>query len=107
MSAPEHDFFSLPRGVRRKVIGGIAESRTLLRGLVTNIARVVRLRRALRAVNAPMVVAFVMQTAVLTVFAAIGLGIRVIACERNDPMRQPFNIIWEASDVSPTHKPPL
>jgi glycosyltransferase involved in cell wall biosynthesis len=88
------DFFRLPRGVRRIAIGGIANSPNVLAGLLANSRRVVRLRRALHQTGAPVAVAFVAQTAVLTGFAAIGLPVRVVAAERNDPKRQDLGPIW-------------
>ena len=96
LAGPEHDFFSLPAGVRRVVIGGVAKSRNVLTALHANWRRVLRLRRALRETGAPIVVGFVAQTAVLTVLASIRLPIRVIVAERNDPRRQNLGLIWNA-----------
>jgi glycosyltransferase involved in cell wall biosynthesis len=94
LSNPEQDFFRLPKGVPRITIGGIAESRSLLAGLRANFQRVRRLRRALQEARAPIAVAFVAQTAVLTRLAAIGLPLRVVAAERNDPQHQDLGPIW-------------
>jgi glycosyltransferase involved in cell wall biosynthesis len=84
----------LPDGVRRIVIGGVASSRSLFAGLLANGGRIVRLRRALREAGAPVVVAFVAQTAVLTGLASTGLRVRVVAAERNDPKHQDLGPIW-------------
>jgi glycosyltransferase involved in cell wall biosynthesis len=64
-------------------------------GLLANLVRVRRLRKALRDAGAPVAIAFIMPTAVLTLFAALGLNVRVVACERNDPERQSFGVLWE------------
>ena len=94
LAGPEQDFFRLPNGVRRIAIGGVANSRSLLAGLLANGGRVWRLRRALREANAPIAIAFVAQSAVLTVLASIGLPLRVVASERNDPRHQTLGPIW-------------
>ncbi len=90
------DFFALPAAITRVSIGSSAHSRSPLGGLAANIARVLRLRWALRRLDAPVAVAFVAHSAVLTVLAAFGLGIRVVASERNDPDRQSFGPLWDA-----------
>ena len=95
LAEAEHDFFHLSAGVRRIAISGIAQSRSVFGGLLANVVRVKRLRKALRDTRAPVAVAFIMPTAVLTLFAALGLNLRVVACERNDPSRQSFGFLWE------------
>ena len=94
LASPEQDFFRLPKGVHRIAIGGVANSRGLLAGLLANCGRVWRLRRALREAGAPIAIAFVAQSAVLTVLASIGLPLRVVASERNDPGHQTLGPIW-------------
>jgi len=89
------DFFRLPLGITRVSIGGMGDSHSVATGLAANLSRIMRLRRALRQANAPIAVAFMTQTAILTVLAAVGLNLQVIACERNDPSRQSFGPIWE------------
>src|SRR5262245_41424445 len=96
LAGPEHDFFRLPNGVRRLAIGGVANSRNVLAGLIANIARVCRLRLALQEAHAPIAVVFVAQTAVLMKLAAIGLPLRVVAAERNDPRHQDLGPIWNS-----------
>jgi len=95
LSDPRDDFFHMPESVTRIVIGGIADSNTMLGGLVANLRRILRLRRALRHARAPVAVAFVMPTAVLTWFAGWGLDLRIVASERNDPSRQSFGPVWD------------
>ena len=57
--------------------------------------RILRLRRALRTTNPAVAVSFVAQTSILTVIAALGLSMRVIVSERNDPHRQSLGPIWD------------
>jgi glycosyltransferase involved in cell wall biosynthesis len=61
---------------------------------LANCGRIVRLRRALREAGAPVAIAFVAQTAVLTGLASIGLPLRVVAAERNDPQHHDLGPIW-------------
>lgn len=92
---PEQDFFQLPAGISRIAVSGIGQSRSLLGALFANLDRVRRLRKALRDSGAQVALAFIMPMAVLTVLATIGLSIRVVACERNDPGRQSFGLSWD------------
>ena len=71
-AAPESDFHSLHPGIERLVFGRIKDSNGFLRGLFSNIARVFSLRRALREANAPISLAALPPTAVLSLLAAIG-----------------------------------
>ncbi|MDX1532449.1 MAG: hypothetical protein R3362_13040, partial [Rhodothermales bacterium] len=53
------------------------------------------LRRVLRAEGAPVVMAFIGKTNVVTVLACLGLGRRVVISERNDPARQKLAGLWD------------
>ena len=89
------DFFSLDPKVDRIVSGGVDVSRSALGAILANVGRIRALRRNLRLAKAPTVVAFVGATNILTVFAALGLGIKVVISERNDPERQSFGGPWD------------
>ena len=105
--APSADAFPLAAAVQRVVIGGVGDSPSRWRGLMANLHRVRALRRALRRAGAPVAISFVGSTNVLLVAAAIGLGVRTIVSERNDPRRQvlpaPWNrlrrLIYRCADV--------
>jgi GalNAc-alpha-(1->4)-GalNAc-alpha-(1->3)-diNAcBac-PP-undecaprenol alpha-1,4-N-acetyl-D-galactosaminyltransferase len=96
LAEAESDFFRLPAGVTRIALSGVGPSHNRFRGFLANLDRIKRLRAALRRIGAPIAVAFIMPTAVLTLLASRGLHIRVIACERNDPERQNFGHVWMA-----------
>jgi glycosyltransferase involved in cell wall biosynthesis len=89
------DFFELPRDVTRIALSRIPPSAGLFRAVVANLKRVKQLRSALRSTRARIAIAFIAPTAVLTLFAAKGTGIRVIVCERNDPRLQSFGKAWD------------
>ncbi len=97
LSDAESDFFTLDPRITRLTIGGIAHSPTALHAAWANVRRIRRLRRALRQSRAETVVAFVGQTNILTILAAVGLGARVVVSERNDPARQSLGgRAWDA-----------
>jgi len=95
LSGPERDAFPLDTAVRRIVIGGAEMSANPLAALVANIRRLRALRRALRESGAPVAVGFVGSTNVLLVLAALGLRLRVVVAERNDPARQKLPGPWD------------
>ena len=52
------------------------------------------MRKLLRNSGAPIIVAFVGSTNILTIVAAVGLKVRVVISERNDPSLQQLDGIW-------------
>lgn len=67
---------------------GAALGRSLLRILRTGRA----IRRTVRLRSQDVVLAFLPGASILTLTATLGLGVRVIPCERNDPTRQRFSL---------------
>lgn len=90
----EEDFFTLPSSVRRITIRRAKTSRNLIEGLGANIRRIVAIRRALKKVNAKVILSFIVSTNILVVLASFGLSSRVVISERNDPDRQPLGWMW-------------
>lgn len=88
-------FFPLDARIQRQSLGLVAESRSLLGALMANGRRVLALRQAIRRSRAPVVVSFVGATNVLSVLAAIGLGAKLVICERNDPSKQSLGQLWD------------
>jgi GalNAc-alpha-(1->4)-GalNAc-alpha-(1->3)-diNAcBac-PP-undecaprenol alpha-1,4-N-acetyl-D-galactosaminyltransferase len=93
---PDSDFFDLPSSVRRSVIGGLGDSPNKLTGLIRNLSRILTLRRAIRDSGASVVVAFIGRMAVMATLACIGLPVKVVISERNDPARQSIGFPWDA-----------
>jgi glycosyltransferase involved in cell wall biosynthesis len=91
----EEDFFQLDSKVRRIVSGGIGASPDPVRRVLRNLRGVALLRRALIEAGAPVAVAFVGRTAVRAVLAGLGLKLRLVAAERNDPGRQNLGPPWD------------
>lgn len=94
LAGAESDVFRPGPAVRRIALGLAGESRSRLDGFFANVRRIRALRRALGHSRAPVVVSFVGATNVLTVLASLGLGKRVVVCERNDPGRQSLGPLW-------------
>lgn len=95
MSRRDDDFFSLDPTVDRISIGGLAASRNLVDQLHANIGRLLSLRRAMRQARAKCVISFIGTVNILSVMAAVGLGVRLVICERNDPSRQSLGRPWD------------
>lgn len=79
-------FFALDPGVSLRELAASASS-GLKAKLGTNIARVARLRSALRELRPDVVVAFMTEANVVALWASRGLGIPVVISERNQPER--------------------
>lgn len=94
-SGPERDHFPLPDTVSRIAIGGARESRTPLHGVLANLVRIWRLRRALKASGAPVAISFVGATNVVSILAGIGAGWKTVISERNDPAKQSIGHLWD------------
>jgi GalNAc-alpha-(1->4)-GalNAc-alpha-(1->3)-diNAcBac-PP-undecaprenol alpha-1,4-N-acetyl-D-galactosaminyltransferase len=89
------DRVSVPATVERHVIGGTGASHARWQAIVANLRRLMRLRRAIREAHVRTVVSFMTATNVLTIMAALGLGVRIVVSERNDPLRQSVGRAWE------------
>jgi glycosyltransferase involved in cell wall biosynthesis len=94
LQGSEHDRFVVPAGITRDVIGGVGDSANVFVGLLANVKRVLTLRRMLRRASARTIISFITVTNILTIFASLGLEVRVIVCERGDPRRQSLGFIW-------------
>jgi glycosyltransferase involved in cell wall biosynthesis len=92
--AQAHTFDLDPR-VRVVALDLAGASPHVLAAILANMRRISRLRAALRASGAKVVVSFVGATNILTILASLGLGKRVIISERNDPARQSLGRAWD------------
>jgi GalNAc-alpha-(1->4)-GalNAc-alpha-(1->3)-diNAcBac-PP-undecaprenol alpha-1,4-N-acetyl-D-galactosaminyltransferase len=86
LSSPDvPDFYSLAPVVMRVWLGVESQGRSPLAKLRTNFARVIKLRRLLRSWKPDAVLSFIDVPNVLTILAALGLKLRVVASERHNP----------------------
>ena len=59
-----------------------------------SVERIIALRRALRACQPDVAIAFLAKVNVISVLATRGLRLPLIVSERNNPQRQRFNPVW-------------
>jgi glycosyltransferase involved in cell wall biosynthesis len=89
------DFFKVDDNVQRISIDGIKESRSFGQRIAHNVSRIRAIRRALRSFSGRTVIGFIAPMNILLILASIGLPLRVIISERNDPARQRFGLFWD------------
>lgn len=70
-------------------------SQSLFSALTNNYQRIKKLRKFFVDNKFDTVVSFLTSTNILTIISTIGLGIKIIICERNDPYRQKIKIYWK------------
>lgn len=92
----DQDFFALPTGVERAVVGLTEGSATLAGKLMLNIRRCLRVRAVLKGARADTVLAMMPHESVVAVVAATGLRTRVVVSERNAPWHRRQDRIWTA-----------
>jgi glycosyltransferase involved in cell wall biosynthesis len=86
-SGPElADFYPLPSSVDRKWINVRSSGDSILARIRANLKRVLELRRLLKASKPDVVLSFITESNVLTIFAAAGLHVRVVVSERTSPV---------------------
>lgn len=88
------DFFSLSPKVVRISLNLQRSANSRGAGLLNNVQRLFRLRRAIRQAGARRVLSFLPATNVLSLIATRGLGLQVVVCERNDIARQRIEAHW-------------
>ena len=90
----DQDFFALPPGVDRAVVGLTEGRRSMAGKLVINMRRCLRVRAVLRRMRADVVLAMMPHESVVAVVAAAGTSCRVVVSERNAPWHRRQDRIW-------------
>jgi glycosyltransferase involved in cell wall biosynthesis len=80
-------FFGLDQRVKQHHANALNSASSLPVRIAVNARRLWRLRSSLRSVRPDVIVAFMTEASVVTVVAALGLGIPVVVTERNQPDR--------------------
>mgnify|MGYP000221117195 CR=1 FL=1 len=93
-SSPDSDFFSLSDAVTRKSLNVAGATNGFLGAVKANIRRVLVLRRCLIDLRPRSVLGFIAATNVLLILATMGVALRVIISERNDPAKQSLGRFW-------------
>jgi len=95
LDTAETDRFPLDARVRRVGLGLMHASRFPWQAVWNNVARIRRLRQAIRDSGAEQVVSFTDNMNVLALLASVGRDWKVIIAERNDPRQQKMGRGWE------------
>ncbi|MFA7669178.1 MAG: glycosyltransferase family 4 protein [Burkholderiaceae bacterium] len=94
-SRPDTDAYAVPEGVDRRSLGMAGASSNPLVGAITNLRRVLALRRLIKKLRPNVVLGMMTTASVLAVTAARGLACRVIATEHTHPPAQGLSGTWE------------
>lgn len=89
-------FYALDPAVREIRLDLRRDSHNPLDGILANLGRIVRLRRAIRRSRPDLVISFIDRTNVLTLAATIGSGVPVIVAEHTDPRHGSSGRAWSA-----------
>jgi GalNAc-alpha-(1->4)-GalNAc-alpha-(1->3)-diNAcBac-PP-undecaprenol alpha-1,4-N-acetyl-D-galactosaminyltransferase len=87
-------FYELDPRIRHVPTGIAGDSAGLVAAVGNNLRRARVLRREIRRGRPDVVVSFIDQTNVLTLLAAEGLGVPVVAVEQSDPHTFPMKPVW-------------
>ncbi|NYT86898.1 glycosyltransferase family 4 protein [Pollutimonas harenae] len=88
------DAYSLHTKVKRHVLGTASASTGGLSGVLSNIRRVLRLRRLIRRERPTVVLGMMTTSSILAIIAARGVPCRVIATEHTHPPSQALSDMW-------------
>lgn len=89
------DAFPVDPRIRRIGLGLMSESRSPWQAFRKNVARIRRLRHAIRETNAAWVISFTDKMNILTLLASRRAPWKVVIAERNDPRQQWMGRSWE------------
>lgn len=87
-------FYELGESIRRTPLDIAGDSAGTLEAVANNLRRARVLRRELRRSRPDVIVSFIDQTNVLTLFAAAGLRAPVVVVEQSDPRTFPIPAAW-------------
>ena len=95
LSASHADHYVLDKTVNRVALDLLWESNNLLESVGNNIARVIQLRRTIRAIRPDVVISFVEETNVRILASLLGSGIPVVVSERTNPTQYKVGRAWD------------
>ena len=87
-------FYDLDARIHLIPLGIYQSSSNPLAAIGNNLKRIAVLRRAVRDSEPDMVISFTSFVNILVLFATRGLGVPVVASERNDPLTSPIRSVW-------------
>jgi len=90
------DFFKLPAEVTRLRLGSVAIELGKWKKMFAYVGLILRLRTTLRKLDAHHVASFLPVPNVLLLVASVGLPVKTIVCERNNPyLQREMNLVWK------------
>ena len=93
-SKESHPSYNLNSHIQTVPLGLSFNSNSIFAGLWNNVHRILALRKKMREICPHVVISFIDQVNVLTLFAVIGLDLRVIVSERTDPNVYSIGALW-------------
>jgi glycosyltransferase involved in cell wall biosynthesis len=96
LTADKKSVYPLDNRIRINTLGVMSASTGLFGASVSNVKRIRKLRSATLGTEPDIVLAFMTETAVLSLLAMRGTGIPVLACEHSDPYCDPPSRVWRA-----------
>lgn len=97
-------FFPLHPSVEVVKLGISSHSSNPLQGVVSNISRVMAIRKAVKKRRPDFIVSFMDTTNVITLLASIGLGVPVIVSEHTNPDAHQLGRFWDTLRQWTYHK---
>lgn len=94
ISDNKQDFYELDERIQRIGLNVDGLSKNSLIGILSNIKRVLAIRRILQKQKPDIILGMMPVSAILTIIANFGLNHKVIACERNYPPMARMNSFW-------------
>lgn len=90
----DHDFYGPPENVKRINIASHLISKNIFEGIFNNISKSFRIRSILNDTQPDLVISFMTQTNIVTIFSAIGTAIPIIISEHCHPFMIPLKMQW-------------
>ncbi len=94
LDSSDRDKYKLDDQVQRVALDVMSESANVVFGVLRNLRRMRRLRRAIVESRPDVVISLVDRTNILVLLATRRLGLDVIVCERTDPRHHDIGRLW-------------
>lgn len=88
------DFFEVPAKATRHVLWSSGPSSSLLSAIYGNLRRLIEMRRAVSESGCTCLISLISTHNIIAVLSCIGLDVKVIISERNDPRYQRIGFVW-------------
>ncbi len=88
------DFYDLGRNVRRVRLGEQQPARSLIQRVIANVKRLYAIRKSIGQMDPDTVISFMDGPNIITITSLLGMSVKVIVTERNDPSVWPPFRSW-------------